>query len=64
MVFIVFCNVLTSTTVSQLINMSVYTESNIECLVNTILPLDAELLTQDDMDSKFTALMTVHSLYF
>lgn len=44
--------------------MSVYTESNIECLVNMILPLDAELLTQDDMDSKFTALMTVHSLYF
>lgn len=44
--------------------MSVYTESNIECLVNKILTLDAELLTQDDMDSKFTVLMTVHSLYF
>lgn len=44
--------------------MSVYTESNIECLVNKILPLDAELLTQDDMDGEFTALMTVLSLYF
>lgn len=44
--------------------MSVYNESNIECLVSEILNLDAELLTQDDMDSKFTALTTVHSLYF